>query len=94
MLFVGSHHQHLLRCTAAAREAACPPGTISSAARSYSVFVCVGIIYQFQFQFVSVIDMLYADNSARLRVNGHVGSAFRQTNGLRQGLPSARVRSD
>ena len=39
--------------------------------------------------FVAVIDTMYADNWARLKVNGHIGAAFRQTNGLRQGLPSS-----
>ena len=36
-----------------------------------------------------IIGTMYKDNWARLKVNGHVGDAFKQTNGLRQGLPSS-----
>ena len=39
--------------------------------------------------FIDVVATMYRDNWARLKVNGHVGDAFRQTNGLRQGLPSS-----
>ena len=40
-------------------------------------------------QFIEFVDILYADNWARLKINGHIGAAFRQGNGLRQGLPSS-----
>ena len=39
--------------------------------------------------FLAVIRVMYKDMWARLKVNGHVGGAFRQRNGLRQGLPSS-----
>ena len=35
--------------------------------------------------------MMYTNNFARLRINGHVGAPFRQTNGLRQGLPTSCI---
>ena len=40
-------------------------------------------------EFIAFTDILYADNWARLKINGHVFNAFRQRNGLRQGLPSS-----
>ena len=39
--------------------------------------------------FVNVITTLYKNHWARLKVNGHVGTAFRRSNGLLQGLPSS-----
>jgi hypothetical protein len=39
--------------------------------------------------FINIINTLYDDNWARLKVNGHIGDAFRKTNGLLQGLPSS-----
>ena len=43
----------------------------------------------FPASFLGVIRVMYTDMWARLKVNGHVGGAFRQRNGLRQGLPSS-----
>ena len=39
--------------------------------------------------FIAVIARLYEDCWAKMKVNGHIGDAFSQKNGLRQGLPSS-----
>ena len=47
------------------------------------------VAMRFPPEFIKFIDILYADNWACLKVNGHLCEYFRKSNGLLQGLPSS-----